>query len=48
MGYLNENKGKHVRDSHWKIESSDVDRHDDSEIQNYEQPRVFWEKVILI
>lgn len=36
---------KRHQDSKWKIETSDVDRHDDSEIQNYEQPRAFWEKV---
>lgn len=42
---LDKTKSEHVRDSQWLIESAIVDRHDDGHLQNYEQPRIFWEKV---
>lgn len=43
---MDSKKGEHVRDSQWVIEQSIVDRHDDGDVQNYEQPRIFWEKVV--
>ena len=43
---LDSTKGEHVRDSQWVVEKSIVDRHDDANVQNYEQPRIFWEKVL--